>query len=135
MARGPKKSRIVRRKIDTGADKIASAPAVRRGDPLPAFVDPQLALLRKEPPSGANWVHEIKLDGYRIHARIERGEVKLLTRSGLDWSPRYGATAEALRELKCERAYLDGELCAVNPDGTTSGLSNGSEGGRECSND
>jgi bifunctional non-homologous end joining protein LigD len=55
-----------------------------------------------------------------VHARIDSGEIRLLTRSGLDWSPRYGATAEALRELKCERAYLDGELCAVNPDGTTS---------------
>jgi bifunctional non-homologous end joining protein LigD len=92
----------------------------RAGDPPPAFVDPQLALLRKEPPSGPSWVHELKLDGYRIHARIDRGEVKLLTRSDLDWSPRYRATAEALHELKCERAYLDGKLCAVNPDGTTS---------------
>jgi bifunctional non-homologous end joining protein LigD len=98
MARGPKKPRIVQRKIDAGADKVRSAPAVRRGDPLPAFVDPQLALLKKEPPSGPSWLHEIKLDGYRIHARIERGEVKLLTRTGLDWSPRCGATAEALRE-------------------------------------
>jgi bifunctional non-homologous end joining protein LigD len=117
MARGEKKPRIVRREIGR---KIASAPAVRRADPLLAFVDPQLALLKKEPPSGPSWVHELKLDGYRIHGRTERGEVKLLTRNGLDWSPRYGATADALRELKCERAYLDGELCAVNPDGTTS---------------
>jgi bifunctional non-homologous end joining protein LigD len=77
-------------------------------------------LLRKEPPSGPSWVHELKLDGYRIHARIDRGEIKLLTRNGLDWSTRYRATAEALHELKCGRAYLDGELCAVNPDGTTS---------------
>ena len=44
---------------------------------------------------------------------MDRGEVKPLTRNSLDSSPRYGATAEALRELKCERAYLDGELCAV----------------------
>jgi bifunctional non-homologous end joining protein LigD len=113
MARGPRKPREIGR-------NVASAPAARRDDPLPAFVAPQLALLRKEPPSGPSWVHEIKLDGYRIHARIDRGEIKLLTRNGLDWSPRYGATAEALRELKCEHAYLDGELCAVNPDGTTS---------------
>jgi bifunctional non-homologous end joining protein LigD len=77
---GPKKPHEIGRKV--------SAPVVRRGDPLPAFVDPQLALLKKEPPGGANWVHELKLDGYRIHARIDRGEVKLLTCSGLDWSPR-----------------------------------------------
>jgi ATP-dependent DNA ligase len=70
MARGTRKPREIGR-------KIASAPAVRRGDPLPAFVDPQLAFLRKEPPSGPSWVHELKLDGYRIHARIDRGEVKL----------------------------------------------------------
>ena len=87
MARGTRKPREIGR-------KIASGPAVRRGEPLPAFVTPQLALLRKEPPSGPSWVHELKLDGDRIHARIERGEVKLLTRNGLDWSPRYGATAE-----------------------------------------
>jgi bifunctional non-homologous end joining protein LigD len=93
MARGPGKPRAARRKIDAGADKVASAPAVRRGDPLPAFVDPQLALLKKEPPSDPSWVHELKLDGYRIHARIDRSEVKVLTRSGLNWSPRYGATA------------------------------------------
>jgi bifunctional non-homologous end joining protein LigD len=113
MARGQRKPREISR-------KATSAPVARRGDPLPAFIDPQLALLRGEPPSGPSWVHELKLDGYRIHARIERGEVRLLTRNGLDWSPRYAATAEALRELKCESTYLDGELCAVNPDGTTS---------------
>jgi bifunctional non-homologous end joining protein LigD len=104
MARGTRKPREI-------GHKIAGAPAVRRDDPLPAFVDPQLAQLKKEPPGGPSWVHEIKLDGYRIQARIDRGEIKLLTRSGLDRSPRYGATAEALRELKCERANLDGELC------------------------
>jgi bifunctional non-homologous end joining protein LigD len=64
MARGQNKPR------ETGR-KVAGAPGVRRGDPLPAFVDPQLALLRKEPPGGPSWVHELKLDGYRIHARID----------------------------------------------------------------
>jgi ATP-dependent DNA ligase len=88
--------------------------------PLPTFVKPQFALLRGEAPAGEGWVHEIKLDGYRIHARIDGREVRLLTRTGLDWTDRYGATAAALGRLKARQAYLDGELCAVGADGLTS---------------
>jgi bifunctional non-homologous end joining protein LigD len=83
-------------------------------------VSPQLALLRAEAPSGDRWVHELKYDGYRLHARLEQGKVRLPTRKGLDWTHRYRATAEALAKLSVEQAYLDGQLCAVLPDGTTS---------------
>jgi DNA ligase D-like protein (predicted ligase) len=97
------------------------APSARlSGAPLPAFVAPQLALAVKHPPRGEQWVHELKLDGYRIHARIEGKEVRLLTRTGLDWTERYGMTKEALRGLAAKRAYLDGELCAVGSEGLTS---------------
>src|SRR5580704_7388910 len=71
----------------------------RGNSPLPKFIPPQLALLRKEAPSGSQWVHEIKLDGYRIHARLDRGQVQLLTRNGLDWTERYRATEQALGKL------------------------------------
>ncbi|HEV2547237.1 MAG TPA: non-homologous end-joining DNA ligase, partial [Stellaceae bacterium] len=54
------------------------------------------------------------------HARLDRGKVKLLTRTGLDWTDKYGSTADAIAKVKARTAYLDGELCAVNPDGTTS---------------
>jgi hypothetical protein len=57
-------------------------------------------------------VHEIKYDGYRMHARIDGGKATLLTRTGLDWSHRYKRTIEALGSLKVKSAYLDGELCA-----------------------
>jgi ATP-dependent DNA ligase len=89
-------------------------------NPLPKFIPPQLALLRKEAPSGSLCVHEIKLDGYRNHARIDRGQFQPLTRNGLDWTKRYQATEQALGKLPVKTAYLDGELCAVRPDGTTS---------------
>ncbi len=59
----------------------------------------------------------IKYDGYRMHARIDGRDIKLLTRTGLDWSHRYKRTIEALRSLKVKSAYLDGELCALNGDG------------------
>jgi DNA ligase D-like protein (predicted ligase) len=89
-------------------------------DRLPSFIPPQLSQLVKAPPEGQEWAHEIKYDGYRIHARIAKGDVKLLTRTGLDWTDRYEATAKALSKIRVQEAYLDGELCAVRPDGTTS---------------
>src|SRR5512147_491290 len=64
----------------------------------------------------AGW-HEVKYDGYRMHARIDGRDIKLLTRTGLDWSHRYRRTIEALQSLKVSSAYLDGELCALNADG------------------
>src|SRR5215468_8483137 len=51
-----------------------------------------------------------------MHARLDRGKVQLLTRTGLDWSRRYPRTVEALRSLSVKTAYLDGELCALRPD-------------------
>ncbi|MGC1885834.1 MAG: ATP-dependent DNA ligase, partial [Stellaceae bacterium] len=74
----------------------------------------------KQPPDGPNWFHEIKYDGYRIHARIDGGDVRLLTRTGLDWTRKYPPIAASLEKLPVGRAYFDGELCGVRPDGTTS---------------
>jgi len=60
--------------------------------PLPAFVRPQLAKLVTAAPAGELWAHELKFDGYRMHARIDRGRVQLITaRSGLDWTSKYPA--------------------------------------------
>ena len=86
----------------------------------PKWIKPQLCKLAAKAPSGPLWVHEIKFDGYRIAARIDQRAVQLLTRSGLDWTAKYPATAAALAKLKVESAYLDGELCGVRPDGITS---------------
>jgi bifunctional non-homologous end joining protein LigD len=88
--------------------------------PPPRFVKPQLALAVDAPPAGERWCHEIKFDGYRLHARIDGDDIRLLTRTGLDWSKRYGATIAALRALPLRAAYIDGELCALRPDGTPS---------------
>jgi bifunctional non-homologous end joining protein LigD len=74
----------------------------------------------KEPPLGPDWLHEIKYDGYRMHARLDRGRVQLLTRTGLDWTHKYPRIATALSVLPAKQAYLDGELCGVRSDGKTS---------------
>jgi len=87
---------------------------------LPDWVKPQLAKLVDQPPEGPEWLHEIKFDGYRMHARLDRGSVRLLTRTGLDWTHKYPAIALVVASLLARQAYLDGELCGVRPDGTTS---------------
>src|SRR5215471_19080246 len=86
---------------------------------LPEWVAPQLTLLVDEAPNGDQWLHEIKFDGYRMMARLDHGAVKLLTRTGLDWTHKYPAIAAALSTLGARQAYLYGELCGVGPDGIT----------------
>jgi DNA ligase D-like protein (predicted ligase) len=85
----------------------------------PAFIKPQLAQLSKDAPDGDAWLHEIKLDGYRIHTRLDGGRVQILTRRGLNWTTKYPTIAEAVAALPVRDAYLDGELCGVLPDGRT----------------
>lgn len=78
---------------------------------LPDHIEPMLATLASAPPGGTRWIHEIKFDGYRLQARIEAGRVKLLTRSGLDWTRKFGKEiVAALRGLPVGSALLDGEL-------------------------
>jgi ATP-dependent DNA ligase len=87
---------------------------------LPHWINPQLTKLVEKTPTGPQWVHEVKFDGYRMAARVDQGNVQLFTRSGLDWTAKYPATAAAVAKLPVKSAYLDGELCGVRPDGVTS---------------
>jgi bifunctional non-homologous end joining protein LigD len=57
--------------------------------PIPTFIPFQVSQSVEKPPSGPQWVHEIKLDGYRMAVRIDNGRVQLLTRTGLDWTAKY----------------------------------------------
>jgi ATP-dependent DNA ligase len=87
---------------------------------LPDWIRPQLTRLVKEAPDGDQWLHEIKYDGFRVHARLDRRAVRLLTRNGLDWTHKYPQIAKAVAALSARQAYLDGELCGVRADGITS---------------
>lgn len=87
---------------------------------LPSFIKPQLALEATNPPDGPEWLHELKLDGYRIQARKWKGKVELLTRSGLDWTHRVPAVAQAVAKLSAESFLLDGEVVVLAENGTTS---------------
>ena len=88
-------------------------------DHPPAWIKPQLAALVKEAPDGPDSLHELKLDGYRMHARLDAGRVNIRTRRGNDWTEKYPTIAEAIAALPAQNAYLDGELCGVLPDGRT----------------
>jgi DNA ligase D-like protein (predicted ligase) len=87
---------------------------------LPAWIPPQLCQPVENAPSGPQWLHEIKLDGFRMAARIDHGHAKLLTRTGLDWSDKYPSLVAALANVKAKTAYLDGELCGVDDAGLPS---------------
>jgi bifunctional non-homologous end joining protein LigD len=89
-------------------------------DVLPLSFAPQLPTLVKSPPTGTQWVHEIKYDGYRIGARIERGRINLITRNGNDWTGAFPEIVAAVKTLRLEQALIDGEVAVLLPNGITS---------------
>lgn len=86
----------------------------------PKFVPPELAQLSTTPPAGAGWLHELKLDGYRMQARKDGSWVQMLTRKGLDWTERMRGAANEVAKLPVEKAILDGEVVVLRANGTTS---------------
>jgi bifunctional non-homologous end joining protein LigD len=87
---------------------------------LPTFLEPCLATPCDKPPSGPKWIHEIKHDGYRVQARIDGRKIRLLTRTGLDWTERFGAIAKALAAPGLGSALIDGEIVVEDAAGLTS---------------
>lgn len=86
---------------------------------LPEFIAPQLATLAPQAPSNDEWLHEIKLDGYRILAHVEAGHVRLASRRGNDWTTRLPSIASALGALPVASALLDGEVVVLGETGVS----------------
>lgn len=97
------------------AAKTAKSKAVKRVTKIPDFIEPQLCASVENPPSGTNWVHEIKFDGYRVQMRIENGDVTLSTRKGLDWTEKFSAIAKQAEKLP--DSIIDGEVVALDHEG------------------
>jgi bifunctional non-homologous end joining protein LigD len=119
-------NKSARQNVEAGAVSKPSPPA-KTGRPLPKgevksspleFISPELATLAEVPPSGNEWLHEIKFDGYRLIAAVEDGKATLYTRKGLDWSKRFPEIRDALARLP-GRLMLDGEVVVLKPDGTS----------------
>jgi bifunctional non-homologous end joining protein LigD len=98
--------------------RIETAGAIRAT--MPPFVEPQLATLALKAPEGPRWIHEIKLDGYRVLCRIDEGRIRLFTRRQQDWTARFPELARAAAELPVRQAWLDGELVALLSNGASS---------------
>jgi bifunctional non-homologous end joining protein LigD len=89
-------------------------------DKLPAgFVVPAQPVGRETPPTGADWVHEIKHDGYRMLVRRDGGHVRLYSRKAIDWTDRLPAIAAGAALLKAKSFTIDGEAVVIRSDGLT----------------
>lgn len=105
------------------AQKVGSkrkSPARRKKQSLPRFIEPALATLVDDTPSGDEWLFEMKFDGYRALASVAGNEARIYTRSGLDWTDRYGALGAAFADLDLDRALIDGEIVVTDRQGRSS---------------
>jgi len=100
------------------ADPAETSGALR--SPLPDMVAPELATKVPRVPAGEGWLHEIKLDGYRVLVRINGEDVRFFTRNGADWTKRFVALVEPVRALGLTSAWLDGEVTVLTAEGRTS---------------
>jgi len=87
---------------------------------VPRWVEPQLATLVRAVPDGDDWIHEIKVDGYRMFGCVDAGEVTVTSRHCKDWSRPFAIVTEALRALRVRSALIDGEVAAFLPEGRSS---------------
>jgi bifunctional non-homologous end joining protein LigD len=83
------------------------------------FIEPQLASSVDQPPEGKHWIHEVKHDGYRCQVLLERGQARVLTRNGFDWTDRYPSFVRAASKLRCKSAIIDGEAIVQDGDGAS----------------
>ena len=121
--------------IDQATAVHLSPPKGAKRKALPDFIPPMLPTLVAVPPSGAQWVHEVKFDGYRIEAVAKGGKVKLRTRRGLDWTDRFPTVAVAFAQLPVKDCIIDGEIVVEEANGISdfsalqNALSQGETGG------
>ena len=85
-----------------------------------SFIEPCLPSPADKPPSGSNWIHEIKHDGYRLMARRDPVGIRPITRRGNDWTQRYPLVVEAVNHLKVRSCLIDGEVVCCDEKGVTS---------------
>lgn len=112
-----KPKRVETRRDDSVPE--GSLPRGAKGTAMPEWVSPQLALLTEHPPTGSEWFHEVKLDGYRMLARLYDGAWRLLSRRGNDWTSRLPSVAAAFAEPGVKNAIIDGEVVVFDERGVT----------------
>jgi bifunctional non-homologous end joining protein LigD len=84
-----------------------------------AAFPPCIPTADKQVPAGADWIHEIKHDGYRLIVQREGDRVRLFTRNGHDWTERYPMIVEAALRNRTRSFVIDGEAVLLGVDGIT----------------
>jgi bifunctional non-homologous end joining protein LigD len=105
------------RRSDAAWRKRALALDGARDRPCPPAERAQLTQLRERAPDGAQWLHEIKWDGYRLLADLDAGQATLRSRNDQAWTERFPEVAHAVQALPVSQARLDGELVVLDADG------------------
>jgi len=100
--------------------RAAKPKAKARSGKPPVFTKPQLATLVDAVPSGNDWFHEIKFDGYRAMIAVSGGDVRVYTRNGLDWTDKFAPLVGAIAALDLPPALIDGEITAPDAQGNPS---------------
>jgi bifunctional non-homologous end joining protein LigD len=104
-------------------EQIAASGAIwdhaTKQNALPAFQEPMLATLVEDAPRGDDWIFEIKYDGYRALIAADGNQVKIFTRSGLDWTAKFPQVAAAAASLHLDRALIDSEIVVIDSQGRT----------------
>lgn len=116
VAENVRSGRVRKKKLELAPAGVDGA----RKCALPSSIDAELATLVDAPPSGPDWLHEIKLDGYRMLCRVADGKCRIVSRNGKDWTQAFATIADAVARLPVESAWLDGEIVVMDTRGRTS---------------
>ncbi|MYM84766.1 DNA ligase D [Duganella sp. FT50W] len=115
--------------VDEMPDSVKALPLPTAASPAPALKDapkaempetlsPQLATLVDAPPASAgDWLFEVKFDGYRLLARIDGADIRLITRNGNDWTHKLQPLRKQLAKLKFPPGWYDGEIVVHDENG------------------
>ena len=125
LPKPPMKPRSIKRGTDAKAERVTSRIVSTRHDLRqaglfdlpPTWIAPAIPALVRTAPTGLNWLHEIKHDGYRTICVIDRGSISIYTRRGHNWADRFPSIARALSALKVRSAVIDGEAIVIGEDG------------------
>ena len=99
--------------------QLKNLPGARKAA-MPDFVQPQLATLTERPPSGDEWLHELKFDGYRLLCHLNGRQIHFWTRNQKDWTTKFPGLGKAVKALPVKSAILDGEVVALDSSGRAS---------------
>ncbi len=98
----------------------AARAAYIRSVPRNRFIEPSAPVLRREPPSGREWLHEVKHDGWRAQLHLDAGRARIYSKRGADLTCRFRSIADAVARLPASSLILDAELIACDANGQPS---------------